>query len=218
MKKFIITVAIAVAQITAIAQTINVHFKNGQTIEYPSEIVDYVDFSEKASEPSFTPGEAIDLGLSVLWSSCNLGASTPEEYGFKYAWGETETKNSFTVENYTFFDNSMKTYIFLKEDISGTEFDAATVNLGNGWRMPSYFDFAELERECTWEWIKVNNVLGFKITGKNGNSIFMPWGYYWSSTQNKNSIRLANVFYLESGNHHSSYFDRCNGFYIRPIK
>ena len=100
MKKYIITVVMAVSQITAVAQTVNVHFKNGQTIEYPSANVDYVDFSAKPSEPTLTPGQVVDLGLSVYWASCNLGANNPEGYGYFYAWGETSPKSNFTQNNY----------------------------------------------------------------------------------------------------------------------
>lgn len=179
MKKYILTIALAAFNITAFAQTVNIHFKNGQTIKYSSANVDYVDFSEKASDPALTAGTAVDLGLSVYWASCNLGAESPSEYGGYYAWGETKTKNSYTQENYSYYDNSIKDYISIGNEISGTEYDAATVNLGNDWRMPTKGEIEELINNCSWEWTQLNNVNGYVITGKNGNSIFLPAsGYY----------------------------------------
>ena len=90
MKKYILLVAAVMCQLAAQAQTVNVHFKNGQKIQFPSVNVDYVDFSEKAPDPTVSAGAVVDLGLSVYWCSCNVGAESPEEYGDYYAWGETK--------------------------------------------------------------------------------------------------------------------------------
>ena len=174
MKKYIFTIALATMQILAVAQTVNVHFKNGQTIEYPSENVDYVDFSAKPSDPTITAGQVVDLGLSVYWASCNLGAEKPEEYGDYFAWGETKPKNNYSEQNYIFYDNTQKKYTYIEPSISGTQYDAATVNLGNDWRMPTSTEMEDLIKKCTWEKVRINNVLGYKVTSNNGNSIFLP--------------------------------------------
>ena len=116
--------------------------------------------------------EYVDLGLSsgLLWATCNVGASSPEEYGNYYAWGETTTKAEYTDENSLHIGKNMDGV-----DISGDEqYDAATANWGDNWRMPRYTDFEELVNECTWTWIAQNGVNGFNITGPNGNSIFLP--------------------------------------------
>ena len=118
MKKLLICITLAAFQLVAVGQTINVHFKNGQVIQYNSSNVDYVDFSAKPDNPNVTAGKVIDLGLSVLWSSCNLGASSPEEYGGYFAWGETKSKTSFTTSNYSFYNTSTEQYIDIGNNLS----------------------------------------------------------------------------------------------------
>ena len=156
MKKYIVTLVLTAFQVAVAAQTVNVHFKNGQTIEYSSDNIDYVDFSPKASEPTLTPGQVVDLGLSVYWASCNLGAESPEEFGNYYAWGETSPKSKYTESTYSFYNQSTNRYISIGEDIAGTEYDAATVNLGSSWKMPTEGQMKELLEKCTWEWMQIS--------------------------------------------------------------
>lgn len=174
MKKVFVTIALAAFQLVAVAQTVNVHFKNGQTIKYNSDNVDYVDFSEKAPDPTVSAGAVVDLGLSVYWCSCNVGAEAPEEYGDYYAWGETKPKSQYSKDNYSYYDANTTQYIDIGEDISGTEYDAATVNLGKDWRMPTKEEMQELIDNCTWEWTQINGINGFRVSSSNGNSIFLP--------------------------------------------
>lgn len=188
MKKYILLVAAVMCQLAAQAQTVNVHFKNGQKIQFPSVNVDYVDFSEKAPDPTVSAGAVVDLGLSVYWCSCNVGAESPEEYGDYYAWGETKPKNSYTEENYSYYNNDTKVYTDIGENISGTEYDAATVNLGSDWRMPTKAELQELLDKCTWEWTQINSVNGYKVTAENGNSIFIPAAGYHGYSQYDESL------------------------------
>ncbi len=178
MKKTIISIAAAFAAVTMSAQTVNVHFKNGQTIQFPSGNVDYVDFSAKAPDPTVTAGAVVDLGLSVYWCSCNVGAESPEEYGDYFAWGETKQKKTYTKENYSYYDSNTSQYIDIGRNICGTEYDAATVNLDSDWKMPTEEQVEELISNCEWEWTQLNNINGYKVTGKNGNSIFIPASGY----------------------------------------
>lgn len=182
MKRLFISIVIAAFAANLSAQTVNIHFKNGQTIVFPSENVEYVDFSEKAPDPTVSAGAVVDLGLSVYWSSCNVGAESPEESGDYYAWGETSPKSNYTKEEYAFYNNSTKEYIDIGDNISGTVYDAATVNLGSDWRMPTEEQVKELLDNCTWEWTQIKNINGYKVTGKNGNSIFIPAAGLYSST------------------------------------
>lgn len=232
MKKHILTIAFVVGQMATTAQTVNVHFKNGQTIEYPSASVDYVDFSEKPSDPTLTPGQVVDLGLSVYWASCNLGANNPEEYGNYYAWGETSPKDSYYSDTYSYYNTSTTQYINIGDDISGTAYDAATVNLGSDWRMPTKSDAQELINQCTWEWKQFSGINGYVVTGPNGNSIFLPasgvkgrysttglneYFYFWTAT---NSSQSSAVFLFgSSGSKSVSGFlwEKYNGFSIRPV-
>lgn len=138
----------------------------------------------------------VDLGLSVKWAAYNVGASSPDETGNYYAWGETSPKSEYNASNYQYYENERFSYI--GDNISGTEYDAVRVNWGGGWRMPTYEEIEELLNECTWTKTSLNNVPGYRAVGKNGNSIFLPMaglylasstpsyvgerGYYWSAT------------------------------------
>ena len=232
MKQIILSVIVVLSTTTLSAQTVNVHFKNGQTIQFNSSNVDYVDFSAKAPDPTVTSGTAVDLGLSVYWASCNLGAEKPEEYGDYYAWGETKPKSKYDKSTYSYYNSSLDQYIDIGEDISGTEYDAAAVNLGSDWRMPTYDEMLELINKCIWEWSNINGINGYRVTGTNGNSIFMPaagfyttWNgyvntssYYWTSTLRKELAYHGR----DDGNPHtgidiSSFSGNDCGFSIRPV-
>ena len=115
--------------------------------------------------------EYVDLGLpsGTLWATCNVGANSPEEEGDEFAWGETTTKNSYTQGNYSFDENPA---------VLDPENDAATVNWGSEWRMPSKAQCEELT--CGKYTTNVYCEDGVRITGKNGNSIFLPEGEYWT--------------------------------------
>ena len=229
MKKYILMVAAIACHFAVQAQTVNVHFKNGQKIQFSSANVEYVDFSEKAPDPTVSAGAVVDLGLSVYWCSCNVGAEAPEEYGDYYAWGETKPKSSYTEANYSYYNNDTKLYTDLGENISGTEYDAATVNLGSDWRMPTGEEFQELLDKCTWEWTQINGINGYKVTAENGNSIFIPAaGWYgnslikeseWTSYETANS-KDNNCYYCvsQSTNKPNLYtYYKYIGYSIRPV-
>ena len=134
--------------------------------------------------------EAVDLGLSVKWASFNIGASSPEGFGNYYAWGETQTKNSYSFTNYKWdVSNDYTIYKLTKyctqsqygnngfidgKTVLEPEDDAAYVNLGVQWRMPLIGEYVELVNKCVWEWTSLNGVRGYKITGPNGGYIFLP--------------------------------------------
>ena len=126
--------------------------------------------------------EIVDLGLpsGTKWANMNVGASRPEEYGDYYAWGETETKESYTQENYLVKPNNLNVGDY--RSIIGTSRDAAHVNMGNAWQMPSYNQFVELRDQCTWNWTSENNVSGFRVVGPNKKSIFLPCAGYMNGT------------------------------------
>ena len=120
--------------------------------------------------------KAVDLGLNVKWASFNLGASSPEDYGVYFAFGEVNAKSEYTSENWN------NPWIL---QLSGDN-DAATHQLGSTWRMPTKEDCEELLRECTWELEDRGNIKGYKITGKTGNSIFLPLTGSYGSKEGKN--------------------------------
>lgn len=128
-----------------------------------------------AEEPTMINGhEYVDLGLSVKWATTNVGASSPENYGGYYAWGETEEKDYYSEKTYKYkYGNS---YIDIGDNICGSQYDVAHVKWGSSWRMPTYAEFEELERECRKEIAVINGVTGCKYTAKNNKSIFLPMG------------------------------------------
>ena len=154
---------------------------------------------EKREETGPSSGEKnghdwVDLGLSVKWATCNIGASSPSERGSLFAWGETSSKKRFSLKNYKFIVSITKdrtlsgpgdTYSkYVSELDSGVKDhrdklelldDAAFINWGEGWRIPKKAELDELKSKCTWKKISVNGVDGYQITSKvNGNSIFLP--------------------------------------------
>lgn len=139
----------------------------------------------------------IDLGLpsGTKWACCNVGASSPIDYGGYYAWGETEEKDVYNWSTYIYCDGSEETCHNIGSEIGGTPYDVAYAKWGKSWQLPTIDQFVEIDFNCTTEWIQLNGVNGRKFTGPNGNSIFFPAtgycqndslyevdsnGYYWS--------------------------------------
>lgn len=123
--------------------------------------------------------EYVDMGLSVKWATTNIGASTPEDYGGYYAWGEIDEKENYTQKTYKYYKGS--SYMDIGTDICGTRYDVAHTEWGAPWRMPTPSEFEELEKSCKKELLSLNGVAGCRYTAKNGNSIFLPmagWKMY----------------------------------------
>lgn len=112
----------------------------------------------------------VDLGLSVKWATCNVGANSPEQYGNYYAWGELNSKSNYTIQN-------CKTYGIKMKDISGNpQYDVARYIYYATWRMPTKDEFNELIEQCKWTKTRYKNIIGYKVSGPNGKSIFLPFG------------------------------------------
>lgn len=133
--------------------------------------------------------EWIDLGLSVKWATCNVGATKPEDYGRYYAWGETSQKSSYDCDSYRYSLDSycMKYTKYNTKREKGTvdnkvtldlTDDAARVNWEGSWRMPTRREMEEPQTNCTWTWTTMNNVHGYLVTSKKSGytncSIFLP--------------------------------------------
>ena len=171
----------------------------------------------------------VDLGLSVCWAGWNVGASSPEGYGNNYAWGETTTKDNYTHISYQYYNGG---YIDIGSNISGTQYDAARAQWGGSWRLPTKAEFQELKGRCTWTWTTYNNVNGYKVTGPNGNSIFLPaagyrngtelysrgsHGYYWSGSLTESTQALAYYLRFDCGDRYVSNSYRERGRTVRPV-
>ena len=175
----------------------------------------------------------VDLGLSVCWAGWNVGASSPEGYGNYYAWGETTTKSNYTEGSYQYHNGS--SYINIGSNISGTQYDVARSQWGGSWRLPTKAECQELVDRCTWSWTTYKGVPGYKVTGPNGNSIFLPAagccygteiygrgssGSCWSGTLLESySSYSAFAYYLSfnSSGHDVSNCYRENGRTVRPV-
>lgn len=128
--------------------------------------------------------KAVDLGLSIKWASCNVGASNPEDLGGRYAWGEIVEKDSYTEENYSLakpfktYTNDWERQVTLYEyqhlDIMGTQYDIAHVKMGGYWRIPTKSECEELVNNCKVVETSLKGKRGYLFTGSNGNSIFIP--------------------------------------------
>ena len=148
----------------------------------------------------------IDLGLSVRWATCNVGANYPKECGSYFAWGENSAKHFYDENNYTINEDNV-------DDWSGNaQYDAARYNWGGIWRTPKIEELEELKEKCEWIWCEnFEGVKGYQVVGPNGNSIFLPaagsqystskgtygeFGYYWSSTPAATYMKQANYLYF----------------------
>lgn len=196
--------------------------------------------------------EYVDLGLptGTLWATTNVGADAPEEYGFYYAWGETEPKDDYTwvtykwmtegysdwtgINKYTFDDEQTGAVWY---DVSGNfigdgltellpEDDAATVNWGSQWQMPSIAQFQELIDNTTAEYKELNGVWGYLHTGTNGNSIFLPnAGRYDGTSISAGSCNYWTRETKDCSDYGGSYYEsavtynsRLYGYSIRPVR
>ena len=192
--------------------------------------------------------ETVDMGLSVKWASWNLGASRPENNGGYYSWGEIETKDSYNAwwGNYKWCNGSENTITKYcttsdwgtidNKTILEKDDDAAAVNLGGSWRIPTKEEWLELinSENCTWAWATRNGMRGQLVTSKiTGNSIFLPaaggrydlyektlhsvgeTGFYWSSNLHPSASRSA--WQVNLANFEDNLSHRYNGITIRPV-
>ncbi len=188
--------------------------------------------------------EWVDLGLSVKWATCNVGASSPEGYGNYYAWGETRPKNDYGWDTYKYCNGSYDSMTKYCTDLAHGSVDnrtklelsddAARASWGGSWRMPTIAEYKELIDKCTWTWTTLNGKNGYKVVTKsNGNSIFLPaagyrddtsldlagrYGYYCSSSLDGDlSYRACGLDF--NSNFHNTLGDcaRCLGLSVRPV-
>ena len=180
----------------------------------------------------------VDLGLSVKWATCNVGASIASDYGGYYAWGETSTKSRYDWNNcFDCLDSTGDSWGIYKVDgqtrITPTSgHDTARENWGGTWRMPTVAELDELCEKCQWTWTSQGGHKGYQVTGPNGNSIFLPaaglrygtdridvgeYGIYWSSTLSSSNSCNARILYFYGSNHYTDYGNRrgCQG--VRPV-
>lgn len=200
--------------------------------------------SARTGQASGAPAnvEAVDLGLpsGTRWASCNVGASSPEEYGGYYSWGETEEKDDYSWNNYSYLETYEKfdgyTRIICKDigdHISGTQYDVAHVKWGGEWRLPTKSEMDELLEYCIAEVTIYNDVKVMKFTGPSGKSVFFPFpgayfhddgefvneGFFtmcWSGDLASNATPWALAIYSDNNNWVGRYSSNA-GFSVRPV-
>ena len=190
----------------------------------------------------------VDLGLpsGLLWATCNMGASAPEDYGDYFAWGETQPKDYYAWSTYQYCNGSSSTqtkyctnadygYNGFTDGLTTLlpEDDAATTNWGSDWRMPTVEEWQELYNNTTSTWTTQNGVNGCLFTAANGNSLFLPaagyrwdgelgdagsYGYYWSSSLYTGGPYDAWLFDFGSGNCYVDYNTRDCGQSVRAVR
>lgn len=240
----------------------NNHGTSAFSLNYSPSIVGYVRYRGHAIRPvlsDYTPTvhkiydapssyrnhNLVDLGLpsGTLWATTNVGASSPENYGCYYAWGETtgscDGKTTFSLSSYKFYDGSAITKYSEVGSMLESCDDTATAKWGGEWRMPTYSEVLELEDTdyTTCEWVTVNGINGYRITsivkGFEGNSIFLPAGgryrnsnglsddsaegWYWSSVRYGDADTSAGILHFTSDHMTKGSNSRCYGFNIRPV-
>ena len=199
-------------------------------------------------EPSQDEDDWVDLGLpsGTLWATRNVGASSPEDYGDYFAWGETTPKDYYDWSTYKWCNGSQNTmtkfctkssygdngFVDNKTELD-PEDDAAYVNWGSSWRMPTLEQFEELYDNCTSEWTTRNGVKGCLVTGPNGNTMFLPaagsrWydslddgsnGTYWSRTLHSSGPYGTGSLYFSSGYWYwDCVYARSDGLTVRAVR
>lgn len=211
---------------------------------------DGIAFASSLTCPDSHHPHLIDLGLpsGTMWACCNVGANAPKEFGGKYAWGETETKDVYNIKTYKFAKevdpNSYDghywiwmdyryIYVYIGNNISGTDYDVAHVRWGKPWRMPTSTESQEICDNCTWVEYTLNGTAGYKVIGSNDNYIFMPKAVtndnYWAANLQSEWSDLhmspfalipSSTPYVFKDYHSESSWVSLSpgaGFYIRPI-
>jgi len=178
--------------------------------------------------------EYVDLGLSVKWTTCNVGVANPWDYGDYFAWGETSPKTNYVWATYAYGTSSSNLTKYSNTDnktVLDMADDAARANWGGSWRMPTQSELNELVNSCTWTWTTQNGVSGYSVS-RNGytGSIFLPaasffdgtfryasGGFYCSAT--RGSGNAGTVRCLNFGNGYRCEYSgsRCFGFTVRPV-
>lgn len=210
---------------------------------YIVEEARYVEVESDEMKEKINGHEYVDLGLSVKWATCNVGATKPEELGDYFAWGETTTKTDYSWATYKYCKGAYATITkYCNDSSSGykgfTDIkkvldlidDAAYVNWRKPWRMPTRVEIAELQQKCTWKLTIQNGVVGYKVTGYTGNFIFLPLagymygtslysvgsvGRYWSSSYDHGHFAFSMNSYSDGVTSYA--FNKDRGFSVRPV-
>ena len=241
MKQFriiLLTAACLFVGMQLSAQGVKIVKKGGLAVDYNYSKIERIEVKYDEARAD----TAVDLGLpsGLKWAKFNIGANAPEEHGGYFAWGETTEKNVYSWGWYlckesecgTWADPFIKNYQSAGTYILGPAYDAAHIQWGGRWRMPTQDDLNELKENCSCEKTTVNGVSGYRYTGWNGNSIFLPDGQikngpnltsntfmcaYWTSFCMYYSFSTAQQASAFAPNGNLYKIDRAYGLAIRPV-
>lgn len=185
-----------------------------EQVKFDSNTTLYAQWKEVGEYNGY---EYVDLGLSVKWAKCNVGANAPTEAGSYFAWGELYTKSTYASDNYS---------VAKSPTVLPQHLDAANYTMKGNWRMPTKAEFQELIDNCTMTKLSY----GVKFTAKNGNYIILPfvgykdswsnpgksYGYYWTSDIYPSTSSKAYAVVV-GGNEFYSTINRYLGLSIRPV-
>ena len=202
----------------------------------------YTDTDPLGLCPDTNHPHVIDMGIGVKFACCNVGADTPSDYGYYFAWGETMPKSTYNSSTYEWCNGSYDTLTKYctnsnygtVDSLSQLEFtdDAACAVMGGTWRMPTTAELDALSNNCTWTWISEGGHNGYLVTASNGHKLFLPaagwrsgascsgwdsYGYYWSSALDTFNSNFGQSLYFHSGSHSTSNFNRYYGRSIRAV-
>ena len=251
MKKFNSFLVLSLLMLSSLASNAQEYLRGDVNFDGQVDVSDVtclIDYLLKGSWPDAGNYEYVDLGLpsGTLWATCNLGASSPEEYGDYFAWSETVPKDEYTYENYKWWYYDEDGYRYISKYNTSSDFgpvdnktemepedDAARVNMGTSWCLPSVEQVVELVNSCTWQWTQSNGVNGHLVTGPNGNTMFLPaagyrdgssleyagtYGIYWSRSLYSYLPDRAYCLYFDSQYWDSEDFSRYYGHVIRAVR
>ncbi len=233
--------AITLAFATQAQETYKVlKINKGTDVVYEIPLADFdsITFETRKVVTEHNGHEYVDLGLpsGTLWATCNVGATSPEQYGDYFAWGETLPKEDYSWSTLKYWNNDVR----LPTKYTGSDGfstldsidDAAAVNWRGKWRMPTKSDQDELRTQCTWSWTSLNSVNGYEVKGPNGNIIFLPaagyrinsslvytgtYGDYWSSSHGLFDSSYGCYLYFGSSNLGTESYNRFLGYSVRPV-
>ena len=219
----------------------------GETVFARHNVVNMGTVEETATAVTWVRSEQeyVDLGLSVKWATMNVGATSPEDYGDYFAWGETSTRDAYSWGTYKWCDANNNYSMTKYNDFDGKTIldasdDAAHINWGSAWRMPTYEEMDELcnTQNCKWEWTTQNNVKGYLVTSKKADftdkSIFFPaaggyngstngeagaYGYYLTASRNVSPYYARYMDFASDyvGFGYGGEFYRYTGYPVRPV-
>jgi len=237
-------------------RTLKVYFKPAEATYYNVYIaigsnasnvegIQFINVTGTGVEPESYSAEYVDLGLTVLWANCNLGAKVKEGSGYSYRWGESDVNKAANGwANYKWCKGTDHT---LTKYCSDSKYgyngftdnktvlepadDAAYCHLGNQWHTPTDAEWTELREQCTWEKTSINGVTGYiissKIPGYTSKWIFLPTERteYWSSTLATPDPNYSEVnpsfswcISITKTAVYRSQSDRIGAYPIRPVR